>query len=98
MNTPDRPFPMVRFEPGEIIITEGANFSLAIRNRHPVQLLARHVEGDWGKLDEHDVMENEQSADQGGRIFSRYVVDDQPFYVITEANRSVTTILLPDEY
>jgi len=90
--------PKVRFEPGEVVITEEANFSLAIRDRHPFQLLARHVEGDWGDIDEHDKMENEQSADQGGRIFSAYNIDDGRFYVITESDRSATTILLPEEY
>lgn len=92
------PIPRARFEMGEIVITLDADFSLAVRGRHPVQLLARHVEGNWGDLGEHDKEENEQSADQGGRIFSAYNIDDGRFYVITEADRSVTTILLPDEY
>jgi hypothetical protein len=91
--------PKVRFEPGEVVITHEANFSLAIRDRHPFQLLARHVEGDWGDIDEHDKMENEQSADLGsGRITSVYDIEDARFYVMTESDRSVTTILLPEEY
>jgi hypothetical protein len=61
-------------------------------------LLARHVEGKWGDLDEHDVMENEQSVDQGYRIFSAYNIEDARFYVITEWDRSYTTVLLPEEY
>lgn len=93
-----RPIPEARFDLGDVVVTHEAHFSLAIRNRHPFQLLARHVEGDWGDLDKQDVNENEQSADQGGRIFSRYEIDDQPFYVITECDRSVTTVLLPEEY
>jgi hypothetical protein len=93
-----RPIPEARFDLGDVVVTHEAHFSLVVRNRHPFQLLARHMEGDWGELDEHDVNENEQSADQGGRIFSRYEIDDQPFYVITECDRSVTTVLLPEEY
>ena len=92
------PIPRARFEMGEIVITPDADFSLAVRGRHPVQLLARHVEGNWGNIHEHDKEENEQSADQGGRIFSAYDIEDGRFYVVTECDRSVTTILLPHEY
>lgn len=90
--------PVARFDMGEVVVTHEAHFSLQVRGRHPFQLLARHVEGDWGDIDEHDKMENEQSADQGGRIFSAYNIDDGMFYVITEPDRSSTTILLPEEY
>lgn len=97
---PESEIPKVRFEPGEVVITEEANFSLAIRDRHPFQLLARHVEGDWGDIDEHDKMENEQSADQGGRIFSAYNIEDARFYIVTEPGEegNITTIYLPHEH
>lgn len=97
---PEGKIPKIRFEPGEVVITYEANFSLAIRNRHPFQLLTRHVEGDWGDIDEHDKMENEQSADLGGgRILSIYDVEDARFCVKTEPTDegNVTTIYLPYE-
>lgn len=99
VDTQPEGIPKARFELGEIVLTREAVFSLEIRERHWSQLIARHVEGDWGDIDDHDKMENEQSADQGGgRIFSAYNIDDGRFYVITEWDRSVTTVLLPDEY
>lgn len=93
-----RPFPEMRFDLGDIVVTAGAHFTLQRLNRHPIQLVARHVEGDWGDLDEHDIRENEQSADQGFRVVSAYNIDDAKFYVITEWDRSYTTVLLPEEY
>lgn len=91
--------PTARFDMGDIVVTHEAYFSLQVRNRHPFQLLARHAEGDWGNVSEHQVMENEQSADQGGgRIFSTYDIEDGRFYVTTEPDRSKTTIFLLDDY
>ena len=59
----------------------------------------RHMAGDWGELDEHDWKENEAALEHGFRLFSRYVTPGgTKFYVITEHDRSVTTILLPEEY
>lgn len=61
--------------------------------------LSRHVVGDWGDLDQHDMNENELGLRHGLRLFSAY--RDQKgtrFWIITEADRSVTTILLPEDY
>ena len=62
--------------------------------------LLRHVQGDWGKeLDAHDRRENEFSLQHGFRLLSAYKLSDSTkFWVITEADRSATTFLLPDEY
>jgi hypothetical protein len=60
--------------------------------------LARHATGDWGDLDEQDREENELSLKHGWRIVSSYIVGEKTVWIITEADRSVTTILLPDEY
>jgi len=89
-----------RFDMGQIVITTGADITLAQLERHPVQLLARHVEGDWGNLDDHDKELNEQALnpDFPTRVFSAYNIDDERFYVITEWDRSITTILRSDEY
>ena len=64
----------------------------------PLRYLARHRSGDWGELDPQDRRENERSLKHGWRILSSYPVGDKTVWVITEADRSVTTILLPEEY
>jgi hypothetical protein len=61
-------------------------------------LLSRHVRGDWGDLDEQDKKENEFSVEKGFRILSTYGTGMTKLWIITEADRSVTTLLLPDEY
>jgi hypothetical protein len=61
--------------------------------------LTRHAEGDWGELDPEDIRENEYSVAHGFRLLSSYTtaVGDK-LWIITEADRSATTLLLPDEY
>jgi hypothetical protein len=67
--------------------------------QNPVELLARHVTGDWGDLDDEDKKENELSVKEGFRILSAYHLETgAKVWVITEWDRSVTTLLLPDEY
>lgn len=94
------PVPKARFDMGQIVVTVGADITLAQIERHPVQLIARHVQGDWGNLCEHDRELNEQALnpDFPTRLFSAYNIEDERFYVITEWDRSVTTVLRPDEY
>ena len=61
--------------------------------------LRRHLAGDWGELDEHDRHENELSLQNGWRILSCYRLrNGTRIWIITEADRSVTTVLLPEEY
>lgn len=66
----------------------------------PRELLRRHLSGDWGELDAHDRRENERSLKHGFRVLSSYPVgeDGQKVWVITEADRSSTCLLLPSEY
>jgi len=61
-------------------------------------LLTRHASGDWGTVDAHDTAANEQALRDGDRLLSAYDIDTQTFWVITEADRSVTTVLLPEDY
>ena len=61
-------------------------------------LLARHLHGDWGDLDEHDKQENDTAVRQGERILSAYGEGQSKIWIITEWYRSVTAILQPDEY
>ena len=66
---------------------------------HPFLYLQRHAHGDWGELDAADVAENEFSLVNNLRLLSAYrLKDGTRIWIITEADRSVTTILLPEEY
>jgi len=63
------------------------------------ELLARHVTGDWGDVDADDAAENDLSVVQEYRILSSYKAPgDETIWIITEADRSTTTFLLPEEY
>lgn len=87
------------FELGNIYITPGAIDALVESNQHAQEFLQRHQRGDWGELDEHDRQENELSIREGFRILSAYrTAKAVRLWIITEADRSSTTILLPEEY
>ena len=91
--------PEGRFPLGRVVATPGALDSLQDADHNPLELLDRHVSGDWGDLSEEDRQENELSIEKDYRILSAYVLDTGvKVWVITEADRSVTTILLPSEY
>lgn len=60
--------------------------------------LNRHVVGDWGELDEEDRLENDRSLENGYRLLSAYRSGVTKFWIITEASRTVTTVLLPEDY
>ena len=98
--TESRPSPRpARFPLGQTFITPGAQDALAQSGQTAGVFLSRHVTGDWGDLAEDDKRENEFSVDKYLRIFSAYhTTDGVKVWVITEADRSATTILLPDEY
>ncbi len=87
------PFPL-----GRVVATPGALKLLEEAGEDPLRHLARHASGDWGDLDTHDRRENERSLKHGWRLLSSYSVGDRRVWIITEANRSYTTILLPEEY
>jgi hypothetical protein len=87
------------FNLGQIVGTPGALIAMEEAKQLPVELLLRHVTGDWGDLDDEDKKENELSVKEGFRILSAYNLDTGvKVWVITEWDRSVTTILLPNEY
>ena len=88
-----------RFSLGRLVATPGALEALEQAGQTPHEFLSRHVQGDWGDLDEHDRNENEFSLDKSLRILSAYhLKDGTKIWIITEADRSATTILLPEEY
>jgi hypothetical protein len=83
---------------GRLVATPGALELLSEVREDPLRYLARHASGDWGDLDAHDRRENERSLRHGWRVLSSYPVGNKTVWIITEADRSVTTILLPEEY
>ena len=86
-----------RFLLGEVVATPGALGILATAELQAA--LLRHVTGDWGELDEEDRRANEQALADGSRLLSAYKSSQgQPFWIITEADRTVTTVVLPSEY
>jgi hypothetical protein len=87
-----------RFPLGRIVATPGALALLVDAGENPAGLLARHQAGDWGDVPPEDARENELSVERGWRIISSYPVGAGRIWIITEADRSVTTILLPEEY
>ena len=89
---------MVTFPLGQVVATPRALKLLQEADEDPCLLLARHRSGDWGEVDSHDRKENELSLKHGWRILSSYPVGDEKVWIITEADRSYTTILLPSEY
>jgi hypothetical protein len=96
-NAPEQLKPL--FELGQLVGTPGALRALQEAEQDPLELLARHVTGDWGELDDEDKKENDFSVEHGFRILSALTVSTGvKVWVITEWDRSATTILLPDEY
>ena len=93
-----------KFSLGQIAATPGAIEALNNSGTNPRDLLARHRRGDWGDLTQEDKEANEASLIDGSRILSAYrLATGEKIWVITEAaddngNRSVSTLLLPEEY
>lgn len=86
------------FETGQIVATPAAIEVMEQLQIVPSQLLDRHVSGDFGDIDEEDQESNIVAVDFGLRILSAYKFGNQTIWVITEADRSSTCILLPIEY
>jgi hypothetical protein len=97
--------PSQHFPLGSIVATPGALD--ACSHEHRLACLARHVHGDWGCVGSEDAASNAEALREGFRILSAYPIDpskpckgfgDNCLWIITEADRSATTFLLPDEY
>jgi hypothetical protein len=86
------------FRLGRLVATRGAIALMETARIDPLELLRRHQSGDWGDLDEEDRRENDYAVSRFLRIFSAYGTSPNRLWVITEADRSMTTILRPDEY
>jgi len=88
-----------QFELGQTFITPGALEALRESGQAPHEFLLRHVAGDWGELSEDDRNENERSLQHGFRLLSAYSTSrGRKIWILTEWDRSATTILIPDEY
>ena len=85
------------FPPGQIVATPGA-LELAEQGVDLLSYLQRHLQGDWGELCDEDKAENTFSLQHGYRLLSAYDTPCGKLWIITEADRSVTTFLLPEEY
>jgi hypothetical protein len=86
-----------KFALGEVVITANAQQTIGAADVR--RALARHASGDWGDLCAADRQENEFALDKHLRLFSAYqTADGIKFWIITEADRSVTTVLLPEDY
>lgn len=90
---------VVAIDIGRMVATPGALKALAEAEQTPLEFLIRHRSGDWGEVCPEDWAENDLSVREGFRILSAYTLKtDVKMWIITEADRSVTTILLPEEY
>ncbi len=84
---------------GECVATPGALSACGDAEQHPIEFLNRHVQGDWGDLDAEDKRTNAHALKHGQRLLSAYKTNaGVKIWVITEWDRSVTTVLLPEEY
>ena len=93
---------VIDFALGRLLMTRGVNEQVAERTdfaRFVTESLNRHRKGDWGNIGDEDKNENELSLKAGYRLLSAYEAEGLPkIWIITEADRSVTTILFPNEY
>ena len=87
------------FDLGQLVATPGALAALEKTGQNAMDFLSRHVRGDWGDLPKEDKDENQLSLNKGFRLLSSYrTTAGDKLWVITEADRSHTTLLLPEEY
>ena len=86
----------MRFELGRVVATPGGLDTFGHEGVYA--LLRRHAGGDWGDVDGHDRRANEQALATGTRLFSAYDTAAGRVWIITEADRSSTCVLLPSEY
>ena len=88
-----------KFALGKLVATPGALEVLAEAEQTPIEFIARHIRGDWGEVCEEDKQANEDALQHGERLLSAYhTKKGVKLWVITEADRSSTCILQPEEY
>ena len=88
-----------KFSAGQLVATPGALEALAQSGQTPDFFLDKHLNGDWGDIDDEDRLMNEQALRNGQRLLSAYTtLKGVRIWIITEADRSSTCILTPEEY
>ncbi|WP_338524004.1 hypothetical protein NUH87_30640 [Pseudomonas batumici] len=88
-----------RFTPGVVIASRGVQMLIEDGKLDPSSYLLRHLEGDWGDVDPEDWQTNQSALEHGERLLSVYHhTSELTLWIITEWDRSVTTMLLPEEY
>ncbi len=89
--------PQGRFAMGQLVATPGALQALEAAQTSPAELIGRHLSGDWGTVDKDDWRANDRALREGTRLLSAYALPatGEKVWVITEWDRSATTILLP---
>ena len=91
-----------KFPLGEVVMTRGVNDEIAENapfSKFVLNSLNRHAQCDWGDLGREDMASNNSALENEGRLFSAYIEEGlKKIWIITEWDRSVTTILFPDEY
>ena len=88
----------MKFVLGQCVITRNAKAFFDRVDANPIHYLMRHQNGDWGALDGEDALANDVAVIDGSRVVSRYNIGDEWIYVITEADRSSTCIMLTSDY
>ncbi|UJB63283.1 type I restriction endonuclease subunit M [Acidovorax sp. YS12] len=87
------------FPLGQVLITPGALDMLEALALAPLPFVLRHVSGDWGELCDEDKASNAAALTYGSRVLSAYdIAPNHRLWIITEADRRSTTLLLPEEY
>lgn len=86
------------FPMGQIVATPAVADYFAAHGINPLDYLRRHAHGDWGDVPPEDATANQVSIKSGTRILSSYTVASETVWIITEADRSSTTLLFPSEY
>jgi len=88
-----------RFQAGRLLVTPGIIALMERGGFNPMPYLRRHLHGDWGDLSPPDLRANRAALRDGDRLFSAYqVTPDLRVWIVTQSDRSATTVLLPDEY
>lgn len=91
--------PTRKFALGKVVATPGAIQVMEEAGQSPAEFLIRHASGDWGLVDAEDKQANDEAVNDEGRLLSAYQTSKGvKLWIITEADRSATTILLPEEY
>lgn len=91
--------PTPRFSLGQVVATPGALEALHESGQTPAYFLAKHSQGNWGDVCPSDAQLNDQALIDGSRLLSSYrTLKNERLWIITEADRSSTCLLLPSEY